>query len=56
MFLMKDRQSLIGYITSVTTWTVQELESYTIEQLAELAEDIAEGYRLLKKGAHTQDG
>lgn len=47
---MEDRQSLITYILDSTTWTIEELQTYTDEQLAKLAADVAEGYRLLRQG------
>jgi hypothetical protein len=52
---MKERKELIDYILSSTTWTYEELEHYTYEQLAKLAADVAEGYELLKQGTYERE-
>ena len=52
---MQDRQQLIDYILDNTTWTYEELEHYTYEKLKALADDVAEGYRLLKQGTYGRE-
>ena len=49
------REEHIAYILDSTTWTIEELELFTDEQLAKLAEDVAEGYRLLKQGTYGRE-
>jgi len=49
------RQQLIDYILDNTTWKLEELETYTDEQVAKLAADIEEGYRLLKQGTYGRE-
>lgn len=52
---MKERKELIEYILDNTTWTYEELEHYTYEKLKALADDVAEGYRLLKQGTYGRE-
>jgi hypothetical protein len=49
------REEHIAYILDSTTWRIEELELFTDEQLAKLAADVAEGYRLLKQGTYGRE-